>query len=401
MGRVLKVLGIVFSGILLLLIMAAGILWWWSGTQHSLDWTLERVARSQKLDAAGVQGSLREGLNAQRIRWEGEGLTVEVGDAELAWNPWAIVRGTIQLQRLHAARLRIEDRRPPQPKAVPTDLALPLRVEIEDAKVGRLQWVTPERDVEARDIAGSYAYNTLSHKVKLSSLQWMGGTYAGEAAIGAGGTMDVDAKLQGRFAASVPGTKASAPLSFTATIEGKLVEMQARVQAQGEPNSPVAGTSLQATARITPWADQPLPEANAEFQRLDVGALWEQAPNTALSGRLQVQPAGTGTWAIGVDATNAAPGPWDQDKLPVAQLTAAGEWRAAGMAVVRELRARAGGGTIAASGEWRQAGEWAIDGEVAGVDPGALYTQFAHLPVSGTVKVGGDGKGVDLSLIHI
>ena len=392
--RALKVLTAVVASLLLVLVMIAAGLWWWSGTQASLDWVLRRVAQSQSIAAQGVTGSLRTGLKAQHIEWHKDQLKVEAFDAELAWQPFAIVRGTVKLDRVHAARIRIEDARPAQPKEVPTHLTLPMRVEASDLRVGQLEWITPQQQVDVRDIAGDYSFNTVSHHVKLARLTWMQGSFSGEGALAATGSLDVDARVQGRFAVPVPESAATAPLTFTATLGGKLIDIDARATLQGTPGSPTAGTTATATAHITPWADQPLPRAQAQFAQLDVGALWAQAPRTKLGGKLQIEPEGKRGWRFSVDANNAAPGAWDLHLLPVEQLLAAGEWQMDGVASIREFRARAGGGTVQASGQWRSTGAWTVDGKVAGVDPGALYSALAHLPVGGSAQVSGEGKKI-------
>jgi len=263
MKRLLKGIAIAITSVIVLLVLAAVGLWIWAGTQSSLDWTLERIARSQSIKAEGVEGSLRTGLKAKHIQWEKEGLKVEAFDADLAWQPLAIARATVKLDRLHAARLRIEDTRPPKPKEIPTNLTLPMRVEVDDVRVAQLQWVTPQQQVEVTDVAGDYTFNALSHKAKLASAKWMGGSFSGEGSLNAGGTMAIDAKLQGEIATAVPGSQKSAPLAFTVTASGKLPEIQVRAQARGTPDSPTAGAVVDATARVMPFQDQPVPEVDA------------------------------------------------------------------------------------------------------------------------------------------
>jgi translocation and assembly module TamB len=396
--RALKVIAIVLLSAVTLLCLAAVGLWWWAGTQSSLDWTLERIARSQSMKAEGVQGSLRSGLKASRIEWEKDGMKVEARDAELAWQPLAIARATILLDRLHAASLKIEDRAPPKPKVVPESLVLPMRVEIGDLRVGRFDWVAADRNITVTDVAGSYSFDAARHRVKLASLKWMQGEFSGEGTVVASGRMPVDVTLRGTFAAPVPGTNKTAPLSMTASVEGPIAEMKARVQLQGTPDSPTAGTSANASLTITPWQPQPVPQVQAEFARLDAGALWPQAPHTLLTGKLDVKPQGKDAWSIAVDASNGAAGPWDRKKLPVEEVKAALDWRMEGIANIRELHARAGGGSVDASGEWRTSGTWAVDGKLAGVDPGAAHTALAHLPIAGTAQLKGDGSGVDFQV---
>ncbi|HEY8049042.1 MAG TPA: hypothetical protein VIE63_07705, partial [Ramlibacter sp.] len=178
--RALKFIGIFIGALVTLVVLAAAGLWVWAGTQASVDWALERAAQSQDIHAQGVEGSLRGGLKAAHIVWQKDGLKVEAFDAELAWQPLAIVRAMLDISRLHAARIRVEDSRPDQPKKIPANLRLPLRVEAPDVRVGQLQWVTPRQQAEVSGIAGAYSFNGVSHHVKLASAQWMQGSFSGE-----------------------------------------------------------------------------------------------------------------------------------------------------------------------------------------------------------------------------
>lgn len=392
--RVLKALAVAVAVLVLLLLLAAAGLWVWAGTQSSLDWTLNRLAQSQSIRAEQATGSLRGGVKAGHLVWEGSGLKVEAFDAELAWQPLALAHATLEISRLHAARLRIEDQRPPQPKQVPAQLQLPLRVDVRDVRVGQLQWVTPQRSVEVSNVAGAYSFDGGAHHAKVASVTWMQDSFSGDGSLQAGGAMALDARVHGRIVTPVPGSKVEAPLLLDATASGKLTAIDVKAQLKGTPDSPTAGTSMAATARVAPWAAQPLPQVDATFERLDVGALWPQAPRTALSGQFHVTPQGEAAWTIAADATNASPGPWNERKLPLEQLTAQLEWRTAGEAVFHKVHARAGGGTVDASGQWRTSGAWAVDAKLAGVDPGAVSTQFAHLPVGGTAQVKGEGRAI-------
>ncbi|GAB2586448.1 hypothetical protein GCM10027034_18510 [Ramlibacter solisilvae] len=390
----LKWFGALLLGALLLLVLAAAGLWWWTGTQSSLDWALAQAAKSQPLTVQDATGSLRTGLQARQLRWEHEGLKVEAEGVRLAWQPLALARSTLRVDHLHAARLRIEDQRPPQHTSLPESLALPLRIELGELRIGQLQWVAPGRSVEISDIAGRYDFDLTRHRAQLTSLHWMGGDYAGEVSLGARGNLPLQARLQGRLAAKVPGG-ADLPLILNASAEGPLADLQARVELNGQPDSSAANTRVTATARITPWSAPVLPQAQAEFRQLDAGALWPQAPRTSLSGRARVQPAGTGTWTIGVEASNAVPGPWDHSQLPLERLSAALEWREDGIARLRTLQARVGGGELSASGELQGSDSWSVNASLRDVNPAAVYSGLVPLPVSGTAQVKGDARGID------
>ncbi|HWI82261.1 translocation/assembly module TamB domain-containing protein [Ramlibacter sp.] len=396
--RSLKAIVLALGSVALLLAAAGAAFWWWAGTEGSLAWMLRQVARSQPLLVEGATGSLRSGLSVQRLVWERGGLKVEARGVQAEWKPLELLTGALQFDRLSAAAIRIEDRRPPQPRVLPQSLALRLRPAVDDLRVDRLEWITAGNAVTASQLAGHYSFNGLQHQVQVDSLRWGTGSYRGSATIGAAGALHVRAALDGRFEAEVPGHAAALPLDFAVTLLGPLADLQAKGRLQVGTGSAAAGTRASGSARLTLWAEQPVPQAQADFQQLDVSALWPQAPRTSLAGQVRVQPAGTASWALTADIANALPGPWNEQRLPVAKLSAQGEWRAGGEALVRRLHAQVGGGELEAHGRWRSAGQWAATGRLAGVDPAALYSGVAPVPVSGTADLHGEGRAVDFEV---
>ena len=392
--RGMRAIGLLLAGLLALLLAAIATFWWWAGTEGSLAWVLRQVGRSQPLVAEGVAGSLRAGARIQRLQWRQDDLQVEARDVALEWKPLELLLGAVQLDRLHAASVRIEDQRPPSPKVAPQSLAIRWRPAVDDFKLGRLEWISRTASVTATDIAGHYSFNGAQHQVQLDSLRWGAGSFHGRANVGATGTLPVEAVVDGRFHATVPGAAAALPLDFSVTLRGPLADLQAAGRLQVGTGSPAAGTRATATARLTPWAEQPVPQARADVQQLDVALLWPQAPHTSLAGQVTVQPAGTASWALSADLRNTEPGPWDRGRLPVSRLRAEGEWRAAGQALVHQLRAEVGGGELQARGEWRGSTGWGVEGRLQGINPAALHGALAPVPVGGTATVEGEGTAI-------
>jgi translocation and assembly module TamB len=385
--------------IVLLLAAVAG-LWWWSGTEGSLEWVLRRIARSQPLTAEGVKGSLRSGLHVQRLVWERDGVKIEASDVELAWQPLWLLEGTIKLDRVRAAALRITDRRPPSPEPfrLPESLAIRPDLELDDLAIAQLDWIAAQ-PVQAYGLTGRYWFDGKAHWLRVNSLNVLGGTYRGHASLGAQAPLPLDAGLSGQFDAPVPGAATKLPLQFTVTLRGPIADLQAQgwVRASGAAAATQAPQAT-ATARITPWAAQPVPQAQAELRGLDLAGLWPQAPQTRLAGNVQLAPAGTATWHVSADLRNEIPGPWDQGRLPLEQLQAQGEWRA-GTALVQDLDGKVGGGRVNAAGQWKaQSNDWTVKGEVKGVDPAALHSAMAAAPLSGRVEVQQESGAVAFDL---
>ena len=383
----------------MLLLLAAGGLWWWTGSEGSLAWMLRQIARTQPLRAEGVRGSLRSGLHADRLQWQSGGLTIEALDVGMEWQPLDLITGALHLEQVHASAVQVQDRRPAAaPAAPPQSLELPLHAAVDALKVDRVEWARDTASFIVTDVAGRYSFNGSQHQIQVESLRWGAGSYRGRASVGARGALPVDATIEGRFQAPVPGSTAALALDFSATLQGALTDLQAKARLQVGAGSPAAGTRATATARVTGWAQQPLPQAQAQFQQLDAGALWPQAPHTSLAGEVSVQPTGTQTWSISADVANALPGPWDKGRLPVDKLNARGEWRASGTALVRSLQAQLGAGQLQAQGEWRGRDGWAVEGKLSRVDPAALYSAMATVPVSGSAQLHGNGSDISFDV---
>ena len=389
----------ILVGLALLLVASAAGLWWWSGQEGSLEWLLRRAAGGVQLHSDGVRGSVRGEWHIQRVAWQREGLKLEAEDIRLRWNPVALLNRTLQLDLVQVARARVIDERPRTDEKLkpPSSLALPWRVKVDDLQLGKLQ-VQGRTPLEASGLAAAYAFDGLRHRVGLKSLQLAGGEYRGEATLLAIAPLTLDANLSGRFQAPVPGTEERVPLAFQLRAQGPATAIDARAQLQVLDAKANAGElpRATATARIAPFDDMPVPRGAADFRQLDLGMFWPAAPRTLLSGHVEVVPAGTATWRLQADVRNAAAGPWDAGRLPVTAAKGEGEWRG-GTALVKALRAEVGGGTVEGSGGWKAQG-WSFDGRIDAVDPAQLHGSLAPLPLTGPVKLSGEGQAVDFDV---
>ncbi|MBX3589030.1 MAG: translocation/assembly module TamB domain-containing protein [Ramlibacter sp.] len=388
--------------LLALAAMAVAVLWWWAGTEGSLATATRWLQRTQPLTVQDVSGSLRAGGRIGHLNWQRDGLTVNVDALALAWQPLALLSGTLQLDRLSAAAVRVNDRRPPAPQALstpPKALGLPLRVTLANLDIARIELAGPVA-LEARSLAGRYTFDGLDHQIVLRQLQAAGGQYHGQARLQASGPMQLDARLSGAVVSRVPNAAATLPLSFQATLAGPLADLRLQALVQADTAAPRQSLPhATATARITAWAAQPLQQAEAGFRALDLGALWPQAPQTELTGHLSVQPdpAASNTWRVQATADNAMAGRWDQQRLPLEQVVLEGEWRD-GASLVKSLTARLARGQLQASGRWAPAGAaqpaWQLDAQLRGVDPTQLHSALACPVINGKAHLEGLGAAI-------
>lgn len=406
-----QLLATAFGAVVLALLLALAGLWLWSGTEGSLATALRWAARAQPLSAKGVSGSLRAGGQVQTLRWQQDGLLLVADGVELAWQPLSLLTGTLRLERLKVGSLSVDDQRPPAEAAAaaPVSVALPFRITLAELAIDRLQWLGPPA-LEARTVRARYAFDGAQHHLTLENAELASGRYSGRATLLATGALTLDAVLSGVLEGAVPGSSTRLPLAFEARAQGPLAELtaQAELKLDAATSPPGGAPQASATARITPWAAQPLPQADATFHALDLASLWPEAPHTGLSGVIHVQPDSRrgDAWQLDADIRNSLPGPWDQQRLPLDKLQAEGEWRGS-VAMVRSLRAQLGGGEVTASGQWSGASaaapagqatppDWQGQASLKNVNPAALHTRLAALLVDGRAEFSGQAGAMTL-----
>ncbi|ABM36173.1 translocation/assembly module TamB domain-containing protein [Polaromonas naphthalenivorans] len=406
------------AGVVALAVGATGTLWWWAGTEGSLDTALRWAGKSQPLTFESATGSLRAGGHIDQLDWQQDGITVNARDVSLAWQAWSLLQGRLKLDRFTAASVQVTDERAPtpMPTAPPNALGLPLQVALDEFSVGQFEY-TGKTAFTASEIAGSYLYTGLQHQLDLKSVQVANGRYSGRAALTAAGPLTLDASLSGALDVAIANNPASVPLAFQATASGPLTELLVKAELQmttppaADAKKPVPQPQASASARVMPWAAQPLPQADATFRDLDIAALLPDMPQTLLTGSASVRPlesktpAASPAWALQMQLANALPGPWDQKRLPLEQLETQGEW-VNGTAMVRSLKAQLGGGELLASGEWTRpppadkpdtavpaapAQAWQLKATLKRINPAKLHTQLAPLPLDGRAEASGQG----------
>ncbi len=403
---------------LLLGLTVSGV-WWWSGAEGSLATALRWVSQSsllpapRSLTAEGVSGSLRHGGSVERLVWQDAGLRVTAAQLDVRWQALALLSGRLHIDRLHLASLQIDPSDPDQkpPSMPPTSLHLPLDVTLEDFAVGLIGW-GGQAAAQATDLQAHYRYASAQHALNLEHVQVASGSYQGQLSLAADGIMTLDASLSGVLKAVLSEGAKPLPLLLNASVQGALADLtlKASIDLDGSA-SPTARSGLQPqasiSAQILPWAEQPVPAANATFRDLDLAMLLPQAPRTQLTGTAQLVPQDTASWKLQATLKNSRAGPWDQQRLPVEQLQATGEWRG-GKVLLRALNAQLGGGRLQASGEWTDPAEtqaatndWRVKLQLQKINPAALYSTLTTQRMNAGAALRSTGDSIELTALEL
>ena len=402
--KALRLTVIALAATLMAVLALTGALWGWGGTETSLATSLEQLARvlpgTQTLQVKDVNGSLRQGGTIGWLRWQQGELSVEASDVHVGWTLRALMDGQLRLSQLTVRHLRIDDRRPSAPPTPPTNLQWPLQVDAPFA-VNTLEWAGAT-SLQITDLAGHYIFDSYSHLLHKGQAHISSGKYSIQGQLKATTPMALSVQVDGTVTTTLASSQQPLTLQAHAQVQGRLGGPDATLEVQGDitPENALAPLKAASThkrmqasisATLHPWQVQPVTQASANWQALDLATLWPQAPQTQLDGNAAVTPAGTG-WQARIQLANTLSGPWDKQRLPVDDLDArvifqTGQW------TVESLKATAAGGRIKAQGQLARAQDhatsplaspsWQGQATVQGINPAALDSRLAVTALDG------------------
>ncbi|WP_101102042.1 translocation/assembly module TamB domain-containing protein [Macromonas bipunctata] len=401
------------ASVALLLATLVG-LWWWSGQPQSLPQALQWASNllrdpasgTSPLQVAGAQGSVRGSGRIEHLRWQHQGLDVELQQLQWRW-PEALWRELLlerrlQLEQLQLQRLRLHDQSPPnpEPRQPPASVSVPwLRHISVPLQVEQIH-VQGDTDITLGPLRAHYRYGPASkqphppgqpssgdatdaprHSLDIPTLHWAQGQYRLQAHVETQAPMRLHATLHGQVQTQVPGGDQALTLQAQLQLSGALGERDLPwpLRASVQPASSSPGSArerlrpeLTLQAQLLPWQPLPLYSGALQLQDIDLASFWPQAPRTRLHGQWQVEaptpPAHSATsaqppvsapqhanapstqWRLRGELHNQRPGPWDKQALPLQRLRADVElsgstWR------LHTLDADLAGGTLQAQGQ--------------------------------------------------
>ena len=408
--RVIRLSLKLLTATLITLLALTAALWLWSGSDSSLATLLTRLQRflpaGQTLEAKDVQGSLRAGGHIGWLRWQRGELSVEAQDIGVTWTLAPLFNQQLRLSELSVASLQIDDQRTPTgaTPTPPTDLRLLIALDV-PFKVASLNW-SGATTLQATELSGHYRFDGQAHTLAQGRGQVSSATYQLSGQLQATAPMALALQAQGLVLTTLPSSRQTLTVAATAQLTGQLAGPDATLALQASLKPvPTAGAAVQPTpsgamqaelsAQIAPWQAQSIIRAQAQWQGLNLVALWPQAPQTQLSGEASVTPRGT-AWLGRVKLSNTLPGPWNQQRLPLDSLQADLTYDHAQWAL-QSLRATGAGGSITGSGQF-ETGQWQGVATLRKVNPGAIDTRLASSAMGGTLKAQQSASGISFDL---
>lgn len=296
---------------LLVLLLAAAV--WFLGRETTLQQIVQRVANASggQVGASGVSGSLYGRMHVDRIVHRTPDSVLTLDDVTIAWSPLQYFSEGIAISELHVARAVKQTLRVTPPPVMPTSLALPFKLGIRDARVGRL-------DLQAVDHS-IVTISAVRFQLDGDAQRWR---ITDASALTAFGKVDASGALDARAPFAL---KAKAGLTQTSGIAAGAKSAQLSLDAGGNlalvqlALRGAAGQSgAQGTLAIAPFAAFPLRAMDIKGSGIDPVQFNPAWPQAKLDLHLQtaITPDHHLSGALALD--NRVPaGPLDQQRLPL------------------------------------------------------------------------------------
>ena len=384
--------------VLLLLVLAAvtGTLRWMLVNEAGTRWLLTHVPG---VETRGFEGALfGDHWRADRmvLSWAGgkqsitlEGLAAE--GLQWTWRPSAQAWIGLDMRSLKVRRAVVLTG-PPSGKrpTVPHDLGAPVQLTLADASIEQLEinQLAPLHGLVVQNLAIDPRPDAV-HRVQRVSAEWHGLLISAGARIGHAAplTLQVDATLTPAAAAEAP------PWAAVLRAHGPLAQLAVEGTLRGVPRGGREAPAVDLRAALAPFEAWPVNALSLATQALDLSAIHVQAPQTRLTGQVELRASASNaplTAHIAID--NSEPGRWNERRLPLRRLVAdlRSQFDQRERLDLQHFDLDLADGSRSA-GHWRGSASWhgpvlKLQTQLVGVAPNLLDSRAAAMTLSGPLN---------------
>jgi len=391
--RALVAAALASSAIVALLIVSG---WQWLLHDDRGAALLARIAVAvapQPVTIEGVRGTLSDHLQIATLTVDIDGTRVRITELDARIEELGLLSRTIVLSSLSAREVQVLlPARSSAPQAAPTAaagpavIALPLALTARDLRVSEFSVQRNDRplfamnDIDAALTMSRAGVDLKRYVARIGSLQLtMAGTLDGRRpfAIDAGGVLTTRVDLGAE----------TTPVQATFHALDSLTQMTLNAGVTGGPEDRARG-SMQ--LQIAAFADSPLQALHADVAEVELADWGRRAPHALLRVQADLNPtAGPEFALVGlVHASNGTPGPWNEQRIPIRELSArllvdAQELRLTDARATLVRGMAMGAFTL----EFPPHSGWKVDARVAQVDPASIDTRAQTMRIDGVIQV--------------
>ena len=299
-------IGLVATGVVV------GGAFWYLGRESTLQMIAERVSDSTggKLNITGVTGSIYGAMHIDRIVWRTDAQLAIATNIDLQWSPRQLLSRGIEINKLHAADLRMETLKETDEKSqMPASLAAPFQITLDDVRVKKATFVNQGASTEITNIRMGLHGNKAQWQLRDAAASTPWGQVAANGRIAASRPFKLDAT--GSLSGTEVGTAGTpAQLKLRASGDLNLTTLDINGQA-----GRAAG---EARMGISPFAEIPLRTMTLNARNIDPGFFNPALPTADLTLSIAAKLDDKRAISGSVNLVNDGPaGTIDQDRLPL------------------------------------------------------------------------------------
>lgn len=366
------------AGLLAVLAMLLAALLWVATTAGGFRWLAGSAAglSGGRLVIEGVDGHLGAPIGIRKLVLTTEMRRVTLNRVRLEWRPRALLQRRLDVDLLAAQSVRIDIlKKDPTPPTLPATLRLPVDVRVAAWDVAQFEVVDAGRTLSFNALRGRLDDDGDRYRLTAAvTTPWA--ETNGQVGI----AKDAPFGLQGHVAAE---RRDPMPVGATLDLDGQLAAIAFRFAAQAE------NMSFMASGEAAPFARVRLPRLLVAGEGIDPRQFAAQAPHAdlAFSGVFEGQP---GERLLGsFSLSNRLAGRFDQDCLPLANLTGA----VAGDITHADFSALAidlgAAGQFSGAGQWRN-GRFAVNLESPRLNLAGLHRDLYASRIRTVLHLAGD-----------
>jgi translocation and assembly module TamB len=297
---------------------------WYLGRETTLQMIAQRVANASggKLTLSGVSGSLYGHMHIGHVVFRTETSVTTADDIDIDWKPWQYLSRGVEIDKLYARVVRVETlKESTEPATMPTRLAPPFQIAVEDARLAKAIFVNKGAATEIDDIRARLHGDKAQWKLDYGSASTPWGQVAAKGTIA--NTLPYKLDADASLTQSQPAAPAQAGAGDTVTPPS--LGAQLKLHASGDLQKTVLDATGQAARAqgkaqivMSPFADIPLQAFTLDAHGIDPGFFNPTLPSADLNLAASVRLDPNRNIAGSVNLTNdGAVGTLDQQRLPL------------------------------------------------------------------------------------
>lgn len=335
-----------------------------------------------RLSIEEASGQLGGPLDIARLRWQTPDLQIDIKQLRLDWSPGALFDKRLQIGELVIGELQIISAPSSEPSPAPTDLQLPLAVNVEKLAISRLSYGNA---LSASRLSAQLSSDGRQHRLANFSAELADIGIHGEVRLGCAAPLPLEANV------TLNGLLAEQALAVEIAAQGTLEKIRLSAIAR-------QGMVGQAEAIITPFAPAAFEKAEITLDDIDPAAWQKGAPSARLGLRLNLGPQGDGI-AGNFSVENTLPGPIDKQRLPLEKLTGKVDWQGETTRLEQLAIRLSGEGTLNGRGQW-QTETLTLDLQASQLNAARLATTLRPTSLNGplTAEIAANRQALKLDL---